>query len=147
MVINSSGPDTYTNGVGGLHGTADSVDSNFLAEGNAVPDLGAIGDAPQTSLQAPIAVVGMACRLPDECHSPEAFWRFIERGNIAKNRPPSSRFNIDTHVSLEQSLLAQNPRRPSKTSIKKKHLKRHLKRPSDKTTKKDYTNRRSMMDP
>lgn len=105
MVINNSGPDTYTNGVGGLHGTADSVEDNFHVEDNAIPDLGAIGDVPQGSPQAPIAVVGMACRLPDECHSPEAFWRFIERGNIAKNRPPSSRFNIDTHVSLEQSLL------------------------------------------
>ncbi|KAJ6190988.1 polyketide synthase [Penicillium mononematosum] len=108
MVINSSGTDRYTNGVVDIHRTADSVQANSLGEDNAIPDIGAIDGASQTSLQAPIAVVGMACRLPNDCHSPEAFWRFIERGSIAKNRPPPSRFNIDTHYdgSLKNKTMA-----------------------------------------
>lgn len=55
---------------------------------------GVTGDQP---LQDPIAVVGFACRLPDECDSPQAFWKFLERGGVAKNEPPPSRYDIKTH--------------------------------------------------
>ncbi|CAI7593555.1 unnamed protein product [Penicillium palitans] len=47
--------------------------------------------------QVPIAVVGMACRLPGHSNSPKALWDFIARGGIAENRPPASRFNLDGH--------------------------------------------------
>ncbi|KAK2010479.1 putative polyketide synthase [Colletotrichum eremochloae] len=57
-------------------------------------DLGTTGDQP---LQDPIAVVGFACRLPDECDTPQAFWKFLEGGGVAKNDPPPSRYNIKTH--------------------------------------------------
>lgn len=55
---------------------------------------GVTGDQP---LQDPIAVVGFACRLPDECDSPQAFWKFLERGGVAKNEPPASRYDLKTH--------------------------------------------------
>ncbi|KAL1642561.1 Type I Iterative PKS [Diplodia intermedia] len=45
----------------------------------------------------PIAVVGMGCRLPGESSSPHALWKFLERGGIAKNEPPASRFSLKTH--------------------------------------------------
>jgi Polyketide synthase modules and related proteins len=45
----------------------------------------------------PLAVVGMACRLPGYCNSPAALWRFLERGGIADNKPPASRFNLSGH--------------------------------------------------
>jgi acyl transferase domain-containing protein len=42
-------------------------------------------------------VVSMACRLPDDCNSPHAFWKFLERGSIAGNKPPTTRFSLSTH--------------------------------------------------
>ena len=47
--------------------------------------------------QDPIAVVGLACRLPGNSNSPTALWDFLTRGGIAKNEPPSSRFNFEGH--------------------------------------------------
>ncbi|RDA93594.1 hypothetical protein CP533_6132 [Ophiocordyceps camponoti-saundersi (nom. inval.)] len=48
-------------------------------------------------VQEPIAVVGMACRLPGNSNSPHALWEFLEGGGIADNKPPASRFRLDTH--------------------------------------------------
>lgn len=47
-------------------------------------------------VQEPIAVIGLACRLPGESNSPAALWDFLERGGVAKNEPPISRFDIKT---------------------------------------------------
>lgn len=49
------------------------------------------------SPQQPLAVVGMACRLPGNSNSPTALWRFLEQGGIASTEPPSSRFNLHGH--------------------------------------------------
>lgn len=54
-------------------------------------------DKPHRPVQAPIAVVGMACRLPGHANSPQALWEFLERGGIAANRPPDSRFRLEGH--------------------------------------------------
>ncbi|KAI1495101.1 putative polyketide synthase [Biscogniauxia mediterranea] len=48
-------------------------------------------------IQEPVAVVGFACRLPGGNHSPQKLWDFLERGGIASNKVPKSRFNIDGH--------------------------------------------------
>ncbi|RAK83310.1 putative polyketide synthase [Aspergillus costaricaensis CBS 115574] len=45
----------------------------------------------------PIAIVGMACRLPGENFSPSQFWDFLKRGGLASSEVPESRFTIDTH--------------------------------------------------
>ncbi|PYH99747.1 ketoacyl-synt-domain-containing protein [Aspergillus ellipticus CBS 707.79] len=47
----------------------------------------------------PIAIVGMACRLPGENFSPSQFWEFLKRGGIASSEVPESRFSIDTHYN------------------------------------------------
>lgn len=47
--------------------------------------------------QVPIAVIGMACRLPGHCNSPQALWEFLQRGGVAENGPPSSRFSLAGH--------------------------------------------------
>lgn len=47
--------------------------------------------------QDPIAIVGFACRLPGGNHSPQKLWDFLERGEIAPNQVPRTRFNIDGH--------------------------------------------------
>ena len=48
-------------------------------------------------VQEPIAVIGMACRLPGNSNSPHALWEFLERGGCAHNEAPESRFNLKTH--------------------------------------------------
>ncbi len=48
-------------------------------------------------VQEPIAVVGLACRLPGDSNSPTALWDFLYRGGVAKNDPPPSRFNLKGH--------------------------------------------------
>ena len=47
--------------------------------------------------QDPVAVVGFACRLPGGNHSPHKLWDFLERGGIASNQVPKSRFSIEGH--------------------------------------------------
>ncbi|KAK8066218.1 Fumagillin dodecapentaenoate synthase [Apiospora hydei] len=47
--------------------------------------------------QEPIAVVGMACRLPGQSNTPKALWDFLMRGGIADTHVPESRFRQFTH--------------------------------------------------
>ncbi|KAI1348370.1 reducing type I polyketide synthase [Xylaria sp. FL0043] len=47
--------------------------------------------------QTPIAIVGMACRLPGHCGTPDDFWNFMMRGGVASNTPPPNRFNLSGH--------------------------------------------------
>ncbi|PQE19486.1 Lovastatin diketide synthase protein [Rutstroemia sp. NJR-2017a WRK4] len=47
--------------------------------------------------QEPVAIIGFACRLPGGNHSPQKLWDFLERGEIASNKVPPTRFNIDGH--------------------------------------------------
>lgn len=78
MVLNDSGPTED------MHGR--------------IPTLTMASEPPMKEYtQTPIAVVGMGCRLPGNSNSPHALWEFLERGGIAENTPPESRFRIDTH--------------------------------------------------
>ena len=49
------------------------------------------------NIQEPIAVVGLACRLPGNSNSPKALWDFLTAGGCAENEPPTSRFNFKGH--------------------------------------------------
>lgn len=49
--------------------------------------------------QEPVAVVGLACRLPGGNNSPHKLWEFLERGGVASNKVPLSRFRIDGHYN------------------------------------------------
>jgi len=63
-------------------------------------DRGGIGSQSsmhETYIQEPLAVIGLACRLPGENNSPTELWRFLEGGGIASNTPPASRFNNKGH--------------------------------------------------
>lgn len=50
-----------------------------------------------THTQTPVAVVGMACRLPGHSNSPQAFWEMLLANRIADNHPPTSRFSLNGH--------------------------------------------------
>ncbi|KAJ8127949.1 hypothetical protein O1611_g5687 [Lasiodiplodia mahajangana] len=43
----------------------------------------------------PIAICGMACRLPGDSSSPKAFWDLISKGKSGQCDIPASRFNVD----------------------------------------------------
>ncbi|EQB57536.1 beta-ketoacyl synthase domain-containing protein [Colletotrichum gloeosporioides Cg-14] len=53
--------------------------------------------AQRNHTQTPVAVVGMACRLPGHSDSPTLLWDFLQRGGIAKNEPPATRFSLPGH--------------------------------------------------
>jgi hypothetical protein len=67
-----------------------------------------VTDGSPTWKQEPMAIVGMACRLPDDCHTPHRLWKFLEAGRVAKNTPPKSRYDIKTHYdgSLKNKTMA-----------------------------------------
>ncbi|KAJ5952075.1 uncharacterized protein N7479_010488 [Penicillium vulpinum] len=46
-------------------------------------------------LGEPIAICGIACRLPGEASNPRAFWDLISSGKSAQCKVPKSRFNVD----------------------------------------------------
>jgi acyl transferase domain-containing protein len=49
------------------------------------------------NIQEPIAIVGLACRLPGNCNTPTALWDFLVRGGCADITPPASRFCFKGH--------------------------------------------------
>lgn len=53
-------------------------------------------------IQAPIAIVGMACRLPGHCQTPQHLWDFMMQEGVATNEPPESRFNLSGHYDGSQ---------------------------------------------
>lgn len=57
----------------------------------------------------PIAIIGFACRLPGGNYSPHKLWEFLERGEIAWNGVPPSRFSINGHYdgSMKPKTLRQ----------------------------------------
>ena len=66
------------------------------------------GCAPKVeSMQTPIAIVGLACRLPNSCNSPSDFWEFLLNGRIASCDVPQSRFSFAGHYdgSLRPSTM------------------------------------------
>lgn len=48
-------------------------------------------------IQEPVAIVGLACRLPGESNSPQALWNFLERGGVASTSVPETRFGLKGH--------------------------------------------------
>jgi len=51
-----------------------------------------VGDA-----MKPIAVVGMACRFPDDATCPSAFYDMLANSRSAWSEVPKNRFNVDSY--------------------------------------------------
>ncbi|CAM9330329.1 unnamed protein product, partial [Sphacelaria rigidula] len=69
----------------------DIVGSSASAAGGAGASTAAVEGDDNTSL----AVVGIACRFPGGCDSPEAFWDFLKKGVDATSGVPSERWSAD----------------------------------------------------
>jgi hypothetical protein len=53
---------------------------------------------PRSSFE-PVAICGMACRLPGGVSSPAELWEFLLAGRDGRGRVPASRYNIKGHYS------------------------------------------------
>ncbi len=59
-----------------------------------------VTDHTNTSRQEPIAIIGIGCRFPggsdfDQITSPEAYWKFLEKGGNAITDVPADRWSLD----------------------------------------------------
>lgn len=52
-------------------------------------------DALEKANREPIAIVGMACRIPGGANDPESFWQLLEEGRDAISEIPSDRWDVD----------------------------------------------------
>lgn len=64
---------------------------------------------PEHHVQEPVAIIGMACRLPGENNSPRALWEFLERGGIASNDVPKNRFSLKGHYDGSRKTGTMRP--------------------------------------
>lgn len=85
------------------NGTGDHKDTNTHKEGIDTP--------PNTQRPfQPVAICGMACRLPGGIHSPSELWSFLHAGRDARGPVPSSRYKISVYHSPDKkpgSVIAQ----------------------------------------
>jgi len=76
------------------HPTIASVASYVLARFDGSADAFELG---HDQAAEPIAIIGMACRLPGHVNSPEAYWQLLCTGTEAVSEVPPSRFDIDEY--------------------------------------------------
>lgn len=91
--ITMNGNGAHSNGINGGGFT------NGAANGNAINQNGNTEHATSEGSFSPIAICGMACRLPGGVNSPEKLWNFLIEGGDARSRVPETRFNISAYYS------------------------------------------------
>lgn len=64
---------------------------NSFSSGSGSPALVGMGDCDA------IAIVGMACRFPQEAENPEKFWQLLLHARSALTEFPAHKINIDAH--------------------------------------------------
>jgi acyl transferase domain-containing protein len=93
------GPNSNGKHVGRMQENG-ATDANHLRSSEESP-LNLHG-ASKTYVQVPVAVIGMACRLPGHSNTPRDFWDFMMRSGIATNEPPPNRFNLSGHFDASR---------------------------------------------
>ena len=56
----------------------------------------------------PVAVMGMACRLPGEIDSPELEWEALLRGDDLITEIPAERWHVDEHYDTERGVTGRS---------------------------------------
>lgn len=87
--------DGYTNGHAATNGHSATNGytngaTNGSTNGHAINGAAAAGNTPK-----PIAICGMACRLPSGIKTPQQLWDFLVAGGDARSKVPESRYNIE----------------------------------------------------
>jgi len=54
-------------------------------------------EAARSTRAEPVAIVGMACRMPGGAEDPEAFWEFLRDGGDGTSEIPSTRWDVDRY--------------------------------------------------
>jgi hypothetical protein len=75
-----------------------TVNGNSV-NGNSVNGKTGSGNTADGAKATPIAICGMACRLPGGIHSPKELWDFLLAKGDARTRVPDSRYNIAAYHS------------------------------------------------
>ncbi|MDP4180244.1 MAG: aminotransferase class III-fold pyridoxal phosphate-dependent enzyme [Bacillota bacterium] len=60
------------------------------------------GEIKSLKKQDPIALIGMACRLPGGANSPDEFWSLLSNGREAVTQIPKDRFDIDLYYDPDK---------------------------------------------
>ncbi|KAF4958908.1 hypothetical protein FSARC_10906 [Fusarium sarcochroum] len=89
----------YTNGHSVNGNTNGHADTNGHTESSST-DTGNSASKPSFE---PIAICGMACRLPGGISSPNDLWEFLLEGGDARGRVPPTRFNIDGYYAAHKT--------------------------------------------
>ncbi|ETS73451.1 hypothetical protein PFICI_15056 [Pestalotiopsis fici W106-1] len=71
--------------------------SNVFAVDGYTERKGGHTKAQQCDFPVPIAIIGMACRLPGHSMSPRDLWEFLKDGKVADITPPANRFRLQGH--------------------------------------------------
>ncbi|KUI71938.1 Lovastatin diketide synthase LovF [Cytospora mali] len=89
-----------TNGVNGDDGEVPATTPN-LDDGHSTSRNAADKTGPMQVME-PMAICGMACRLPGGITSPESLWKFLIEKRDARSRVPESRYNTDAYSSKRE---------------------------------------------
>ena len=85
--------------------------AHALVNPDAEPSGGVPGTTACTSLNEPIAVIGLGCRLPGDIHGPDALWDFLAAGRSAVGTVPDDRWQAFDDGSPEASAALANTTR------------------------------------
>ena len=66
--------------------------ARFLSGSEPEADAEPVLDPARGSMDEPIAVIGLGCRLPGEIAGPEALWQFLHEGRSAVGEVPPDRW-------------------------------------------------------
>lgn len=98
---NEGAKSSGTNGNGAEKGGINfKIDANFSDHQSEATHT--MSNDNQSGTFMPMAICGMACRLPGGLHSPEQLWSFLLAKGDAKSRIPESRFNVEAYYSPDK---------------------------------------------
>ena len=82
----------------------------------AIERLQARLDAAESAQREPIAIVGMACRLPGGVDDAEALWQLLRDGRDAVGEVPADRWDVDAYYDPDPEVPASRAPRPAASS-------------------------------
>lgn len=92
-VEETNGSKTHLNGAIQSNGTSEITPVNLTPDSGSDFELAGMWD------DVPVAICGMAVRLPGGLTSPQDFWDFLISKGDARGRVPNSRYNISAYHS------------------------------------------------